>query len=142
MLAILTMVQTGKNNKQTDTTPTTSAKSAKPNSSCKYYYVFKDRKVGIFDSWSTAEEQIPGFSCSVYQGFKTKRTVEDIVYYTSVPVPSSGTNGNSDTSESHNEMTDDSFLAIADNESEHTTHEMTIQQPFPQLLYSVIIAVT
>ena len=71
------MTQTGRNSKQTDTTPTTPAKSAKPNSSCKYYSVSKGRKVGIFDNWSTAEEQITGFSCSVYQGFKKKRTAEE-----------------------------------------------------------------
>ena len=84
------MRQTGRNKKQTDITLTTSAKSAKPNSYCKYYF-FKGRKLGILGSWSTAEEQMTGFSCSVYQSFKTKRTAEeflrnagirDVVYYT------------------------------------------------------------
>ena len=109
--------------------------SDKRNKNDKYYSVARGRKIGIFDNWASAEEQIRGFSCSLYQGFKTKRAAEeflrkygisDIKYYTGVTtVP-----GNDD---AHSEISDDSLLAIS---NEGYSNSATVNNNAPQSLSS------
>lgn len=42
----------------------------------KYYAVRKGRTTGIFDSWSTCEQQIKGFSGAEYKSFKTLKDAQ------------------------------------------------------------------
>lgn len=43
----------------------------------KYYAVRKGRKTGIFDSWSSCEAVIKGFSGAEYKSFKTKEAAQE-----------------------------------------------------------------
>lgn len=51
------------------------------------YVVSKDRRLGIFDSWALADQQVVGFNGVIYKGFNTKQTAERFMQSAGVTRP-------------------------------------------------------